>query len=81
MNAARFQGHEFRPTPDRMAEYDRMARRARELDAQEARLLETIATMGSWETHSPFLGRVAWLFGPGGLSVQDTTPSNGGDKI
>ena len=81
MNAARFQGHEFRPTPDRLAEYDRMARRARELDRRERHLLETIARLGTWTVHSPFMGAVRWDFGPHGLAVnQDITPSNGETK-
>ncbi|MBP7604058.1 MAG: hypothetical protein KBA15_09035 [Spirochaetes bacterium] len=69
MNAARIPGHEFQPTPDRLREIEDRARRVRELDAREARLLETIARMGSWQVHSPHYGLVTWSFGPGGLSV------------
>lgn len=80
MNAAKPVPLSFRPTETRMAEIDARARRVQELDAREAHLLETVARLGSWETHSPFLGRVAWDFGPGGLAVnKDVTPQ--GDHI
>lgn len=69
MNAARPAPLPFTPTPDRLAEYDRMARRARELAARERALLSTWAAMGTVETHSPHYGLVAWDFGAGGLSV------------
>lgn len=78
MNSAKPAPLPFRPTESRMAEYDRMARRARELDAREAHLLETIATMGSWQVHSPHYGLVAWSFGPGGIAVNKDSTGDAG---
>jgi hypothetical protein len=80
MNSARPLPLPYQPTEDRMAEYDRMARRARELDRRERALLTAWARIGTAEVHSPFLGRVHWNFGRDGLVVnEDTTPQ--GDHI
>lgn len=69
MNAARPLPLPFRPTETRMAELEARARRARELDRRERALLEAWAQLGSAEVHSPYVGRVTWDFGAGGLSV------------
>lgn len=69
MNAAKPVPLPFRPTETRLREIDAQARRVRELDRREAHLLETIARLGTWTVHSPFMGAVRWTFGAGGLSV------------
>ncbi len=69
MNAARFVPIPFEPLPARLQEFDREARRVRDLCRRERELERFLARAGYAETPSPFYGRVSWSFGPGVLTI------------